>query len=641
VAFSPAGKVLASAGLADEHVKLWDTRTWTLQAALRPTPSGPQALAFSPDGKWLAAASGDVRLWVMPEGRAAALLKGEKNFAFPLSPTAFTPNGHILAIGGNKGEIRLWETATGKVRATLKGHSAEITALAMTADGKTLASLEANFWTGGILLWDLATAKEIATLFSDSDSSFGAITFAPDCKTLVTVRNDGAIQWWDIQELRRRSDQVNAWTRSPPGVSAREAAAMRKRIAALAAVNDPDYGLPLLDSGGWAFAPVVGKQKVANVRGTDGQVKAAGAVVELVQLGPRAIPFLLEALDDKTPTGAVENLFDPMRFGRVPYTVKIGEVCYVALGQIVGRDYGPKLLSMRVKQIRATWVSDDPAKRLYQALLEDYQTRRAYTGNFRDGWNERDRSWLAGSELQTAAAMRLLYYFPSRSAPMIAERLSRLDVKAPSDRDDASTKRDVANGVRTWEFIDAVAWCKEPAIRDALLAIFKRTTDAGILRATLPALHGTSEKQIYRRVESLLDALPELDDSASGEGYTLLLCLGQCAGDAAKPAFVRYLRNASLQRRWTMCYALREMKNGAWALELLTPMLNDKRTGYGGTFAVDPEKLEPRLPMRLCDDAARTISTHYPELRFTLAGQYQDVDRQIKLMQEEIARWKR
>ena len=82
-------------------------------------------------------------------------------------------------------------------------------------------------------------------------------------------------------------------------------------------------------------------------------------------------------------------------------------------------------------------------------------------------------------------------------------------------------------------------------------------------------------------------------------------------------------------------------------LEKFRLLLNEKKAKIRdqqrllATAKVDPEKLEPRLPMRLCDDAARTISTHYPELRFTLAGQYQDVDRQIKLMQEEIARWKR
>src|SRR5205807_1686043 len=119
--------------------------------------------------------------------------------------------------------------------------------------------------------------------------------------------------------------------------------------------------------------------------------------------------------------------------------------------------------------------------------------------------------------------------------------------------------------------------------------------------------------------------LPKSEESAWGDGYWLLVALGQWAGKDARPAFLRYMRDASLQRKWTMCQVLRET-NAEWAIELLSPLLTltDKLAEDRRGFPVFPNKAEPHLAIRLCDDAARTISLHNPDLRFTMVGQYAD-----------------
>ena len=64
---------------------------------------------------------------------------------------------------------------------------------------------------------------------------------------------------------------------------------------------------------------------------------------------------------------------------------------------------------------------------------------------------------LPKTEVQIEAALRLLYYFPATSGPMIAARLARFDVAAPGSAPDAWAKREAANGIRIQEFIEAIS----------------------------------------------------------------------------------------------------------------------------------------------------------------------------------------
>nr|WSY52851.1 hypothetical protein OG999_23860 [Streptomyces sp. NBC_00886] len=104
------------------------------------------ALAFSPDGQYLAAGdqSGRVTLW---DGRAAhrlAVLGGtftddRQDSGAAVSVMAFSPDSRTLAVGGGDGTLQLWDVPTGqRLGSTLTTANEPIFSVGFDADGRTL-----------------------------------------------------------------------------------------------------------------------------------------------------------------------------------------------------------------------------------------------------------------------------------------------------------------------------------------------------------------------------------------------------------------------------------------------------------------------------------------------------------------------
>jgi WD40 repeat protein len=109
VAFSPDGKTLAAATDAPEAaVRLWNLETKQETTLLGHTGS-IQGLAFSPTASVLATGSDDgtVRFWDLsaPEPRARTI--GPGPFGGPVRSVAFTPDGRYLATGNANGTVYL------------------------------------------------------------------------------------------------------------------------------------------------------------------------------------------------------------------------------------------------------------------------------------------------------------------------------------------------------------------------------------------------------------------------------------------------------------------------------------------------------------------------------------------------------
>jgi WD40 repeat protein len=215
---SPDGKRLA--GGWDRQVRFWDVTSGAELPAIHSLEHWVLGMAWSPDGRSFATATGDplfavpdvgegdfgamflklmldaalkpgagldVRIWdapTSPEGRPLAAGKGPESLAFR--------KDGLLAVGCADG-IELWDLSARRRLRVLEGHKGSASRLAFTLDGR-LVSGGADQTTR---VWDPETGKQICS-GPKHDSGLTALVILPGGTQAASAGGDETVIVWDI-----------------------------------------------------------------------------------------------------------------------------------------------------------------------------------------------------------------------------------------------------------------------------------------------------------------------------------------------------------------------------------------------------------------------------------------------------------
>jgi WD40 repeat protein len=200
---SPNGRLIA-VGLKRNGIRLWD--------ATALAPAGPplvetggevKALAFSPDGRTLAAvtSNGMASVW---DVESRTLGQGP----FPVGPSAvslsFSADGTVLATAGGNG-VKLWKVATGAALGRV-GPASSADDVAFSPTGPIIAFVSSQGQGGGNAeIWDVDRRSRIATLQVNAGApSYRsgrayAVAFSPNGRMLAIAGDRPLVQLWDIE----------------------------------------------------------------------------------------------------------------------------------------------------------------------------------------------------------------------------------------------------------------------------------------------------------------------------------------------------------------------------------------------------------------------------------------------------------
>ena len=204
LAWSPDGALLAAASwtfVKDRGVvgwiHVWEAATGAVRLETEYGVKPITTIAFRPDGQQVVVGTWDGWIGAFAptgDGRPAFEITLPMDDSYPaLQGVAFSPDGALFAATAKDGLARVYHSADGRLARTLTGHARWANAAAFGITGAWVATASSD---ETIRLWDARTGRPLRVLHGHT-ASVNAIAVTPDGTRMISGAADGTLRWWD------------------------------------------------------------------------------------------------------------------------------------------------------------------------------------------------------------------------------------------------------------------------------------------------------------------------------------------------------------------------------------------------------------------------------------------------------------
>lgn len=189
LAFSQDGRQVVGGG---EVLSLWDADSGRLVRMASAQPGPVTSTAVSPDGRLIANACWDagLRLWAKDSGQGTQVLQVKEGRVLSV---AFGPDGQRIVGGSDDGTLSVWGVAHPQPVLVMKGHKGLVFSVAFSPDGRHIASGSGD---GTVRLWDAASGQALGVMEGHDVSVFG-VAFSPDGRLIASGGGDKTLRLWE------------------------------------------------------------------------------------------------------------------------------------------------------------------------------------------------------------------------------------------------------------------------------------------------------------------------------------------------------------------------------------------------------------------------------------------------------------
>jgi WD40 repeat protein/serine/threonine protein kinase len=205
------GQHLASASY-DGFVRIWDTKTGRSVHTIATSNRSIVSISVSPDGRYLAAATGDpvdlqeqqrpgqVRLWDLLSNKELFVWDGFRNASVHVR---ISPDSKRVVAADVEGQLRMWELPSGRQVVEQKHTPFTVLRVLFSPNGKYLAS---GTFDGRVIIRNAETC-ELLTEFTTDTKAVTGLAWSPDSEQL-------AVGLGTLNPRSRSTGPVRIWTRT-------------------------------------------------------------------------------------------------------------------------------------------------------------------------------------------------------------------------------------------------------------------------------------------------------------------------------------------------------------------------------------------------------------------------------------------